>query len=409
MQLKDTFTIAFRGITANPLRAFLTTLGIVIGIASVILMLSLGQGAQGLILAQVSSFGPDSVFVAPGGGEAGPPKLGSATVLKYRDAVALEKLPSLVAVAPMLLIDARVSYGSVNKNPNIIATTPQVEEVNALEVKRGTFFSREDFEAARTIAVLGSSIATDLFGDQDPIGKTIFIKRKSFTVSGVLVSQGTKFFQNFDDRIYVPLTAARSQLSGVDYVNFIAAKAAAGGVDRATEELTTTLRELHKIDNPTGDVNLDDFHIETAQQAADILTTISGALTLFLAAIASISLIVGGIGIMNIMLVSVTERTREIGLRKAVGATRGDILGQFLIEAILLTFFGGAVGVFGGTGMSFLLSLVISQFQRDWVFVIPLYAVVLSFGVAVVVGLGFGLYPARKAAALNPIEALRYE
>ncbi len=256
--------------------------------------------------------------------------------------------------------------------------------------------------------MLGSKVAEGLFGLTDPIGKQIFIKRKSFTVIGTLTSQGTKFFQDFDDRIYIPLNAARTQLTGVDYVNFIAAKSA-GSLERAEQDLKFTMRDLHRIENPKDDPDVDDFHIETALQAAEILGAVSGALTLFLAAIASISLVVGGIGIMNIMLVSVTERTREIGLRKAVGATARDIEKQFLIEALLLTSLGGLVGILGGSFLSWVASLILSRLQAGWIFAIPLDAVVLSFSVAAAVGLLFGFYPARKAAHLDPIEALRYE
>ncbi len=408
MRLSDAFGISLNSVFANKMRAVLTTLGIVIGIASVILMLSMGKGAEGLILGQIASFGPDSVFVGPGGGGAGPPKLGQITAIKYKDYLAIRKLSTLKAVAPELLINETVSYSSVNKTPTTVASSPDIQSVEDLAIESGDFFSQSDMDGARSVAVLGSGIAKDLFGEDDPLGKTIYIKRKAFAVIGVLKKQGTKLFQNYDDFVYVPITAARTQLKGVDYINYIAAKAA-GSLGAAEDDMRVVMRTQHKIDNPTNDANLDDFHVETAVQAAQILSTITSALTIFLAAIASISLVVGGIGIMNIMLVSVTERTREIGLRKAVGATRRDIMIQFVIEAVVLTLIGGLVGVIVGAGGSFLISLVVSAFQAGWVFAVPLYSIALSFGVAAAVGLVFGIYPARKAASLNPIEALRYE
>jgi len=409
MRLSDSFETAFKGFAANRLRAFLTTLGIVIGIASVILMLSLGKGAEGLILGQISSFGPDTIFVGPGGGDMnGPPKLGSLTAIKYTDFQAIKKLPSLKAAAPVLMINETVNYESQNKNPTTTGSTPEIAEVDGLETARGTFFSQDDTDAARNVAVLGVKIASDLFGLDDPLGKTIYIKRKPFVVIGVMKPIGTKFFMNYDEYIYVPITAARTSLTGVDHINYIAGKAV-GSVDAASADITAEMRILHRIDNPKDDKNLDDFHIETAVQAASILSTITNALTIFLAAIASISLVVGGIGIMNIMLVSVTERTREIGLRKAVGADRRDIMTQFVIEAVFLTMLGGIVGMISGAVFSFLIAVVISRFQSGWVFDVPLYSLFLSFSVAAAIGLVFGIYPARKAADLNPIEALRYE
>jgi putative ABC transport system permease protein len=409
MRLRDSFEIAFKGFAMNRLRSFLTTLGIVIGIASVILMLSLGKGAEGLILGQIAGFGPDTIFVGPGGNSgAGPPKFGSLTAIKFKDVQPVRKLPSLAAVAPVLLIDAAVNYESANETPTTVASAPEIADIEGLGIDRGQFFNQEDYDAGRNVAVLGVKIASDLFGLDDPLGKTIYIKHKPFVVIGVMKKIGTKFFQNYDEFIYVPITAARASITGVDYINYIAARAS-GSLKDAETELVQTMRLLHKIDNPNNDPNIDDFHIETAVQAASILSTITSALTIFLAAIASISLLVGGIGIMNIMLVSVTERTREIGLRKAVGANRRDIMTQFIIEAVFLTMLGGFVGIVSGSVFSYIISIVISQFQAGWHFAIPVYSIFLSFGVAAAVGLVFGIYPARKAAGLNPIESLRYE
>ncbi len=408
MRTSDLLSLSARGLRQNLTRSLLTTLGIIIGIASVIIMLSLGKGAQGLILGQIASFGSDSIFIEPGGGGNGPPRFGSLTALKYDDYLVLRKLPYITAISPILYIDAQVNYGTENVNVTVNGSSADILVVNDAEVARGDFFSEADVESARNVAVLGKQTAEDLFDDVDPIGKTIRIKRRSFTVIGVLKEQGTVFFQNLDQNIYVPITTARRSLSGQDHLTFISGKTSLP-VGEAKEEVKLVMRDLHGIDNPEDDLNIDDFNVSTAVEAADILGSVTTALTLFLTAVASISLIVGGIGIMNIMLVSVTERTREIGLRKAVGAHPRDILLQFLTESVFLTTAGGALGVLIGALLSLAASAIISQFQTGWTFIIPLDAVILSFSVAAVVGMLFGIYPAVRAARLNPIEALRYE
>lgn len=408
MRIGPLFRTSFRGLRQNMTRSLLTTLGIVIGISSVIMMLSLGKGAESLILGQIASFGSDSVFIEPGGGGNGPPRFGSLSALKYDDYLVLKKLPFLSAISPILYVDAQVAYGIENANVTVNGATADIQIINSSEVAAGDFFTEADVEAARNVAVLGKETAEDLFGDSDPIGKTIRIKRRGFVVVGVLAEQGTQFFQNLDQIVYVPITSARRELSGQDHLTFISAKATIP-VEEAQEEIKFTMRDLHRISNPNDDLALDDFNVSTAVEAAGILSSVTGALTIFLTAVASISLVVGGIGIMNIMLVSVTERTREIGLRKAVGARPRDIMFQFLIEATLLTTLGGAIGVSFGSLMSLAASAIISQFQTGWVFAIPMNAIFLSFSVAAGVGMLFGLYPAAKAARLNPIEALRYE
>ncbi len=410
MNIKDTARTAFKGLAAHKTRSFLTMLGIIIGIASVIMMMSLGKGAEGLILGQISSLGPDALFIRPGGGDAsgGPPNLAQMTALKYSDYIAVAKLPSVRLASPILMISATVSYQGQNSSPQITGTSPEYQDLNNLEVSSGRFFDQSDMDGATQVVVLGSKVADDLFEGDEPIGKTVRINRKNFTVIGVLPERGSQFFQDLDNAAYVPITAAQHELKGVDYINYMSA-AAKENVDFTIEDIRFLLRDRHKIDNPKEDTKKDDFLVLSQVQAAATFGAVSTALTIFLTAIASISLVVGGIGIMNIMLVSVTERTREIGLRKAVGARRGDILLQFLLEATMLTMLGGLIGVTIGATFSFLASKIIANFSSDWSFSVPLNGIIISFGVATLVGLVFGLYPAQKASKLDPIEALRYE
>ncbi|MBU1705617.1 FtsX-like permease family protein, partial [Patescibacteria group bacterium] len=257
-------------------------------------------------------------------------------------------------------------------------------------------------------AVLGREVAEDLFGDQDPIGQKIKIKKITFRVIGVYQELGTRFFQNLDQRIVIPVTTAQRDILGVDYVNYIAAKAI-GDVEIAKEEMRWIFRAEHEIDNPEGDAAKDDFYVSSQSDAVEIIGIVGSVLTLLLSSIAAISLLVGGIGIMNIMLVSVAERTREIGLRKAVGARYKEILQQFLVESMLLTMMGGIVGVLAGIGMSFLAAVGVATQVSGWEFELAPDAIVMGVIVATTVGLVFGIYPARRAARLDPIEALRHE
>ncbi len=409
MQYLETIHSSIKGLLAQKLRTLLTMLGIIIGIASVILMTSLGKGVEGLILNQLESFGHDAVFIEPGGGDgAGPPNFAQLNALKYDDYEAIAKLDNVKVAAPIKYVDGAVSRAGVNVSPQIIATTVEYAALNTLDEVHGRWLDVSDVDGALRSVVLGSKTAEDLFGDDDPIGQTITIKRKSFNVIGVLPKRGVQFFQDMDKAVYMPITTSRRELQGEDHLTFIMARLT-GNADYGAEDVRLLLRDRHDIDNPEGDKKKDDFQVTTQEQAASTFSAISSALTVFLSAIASISLVVGGIGIMNIMLVSVTERTREIGLRKALGARRRDIMTQFLIEAILLTMIGGIIGSLFGTLLSWLGSLAASQAISGWQFEIPLGAVGLAFGVATGVGLVFGLYPARKASRLDPIEALRYE
>jgi putative ABC transport system permease protein len=292
----------------------------------------------------------------------------------------------------------------------VVGVTPGYLTVFPADVAEGRYLDDEDVSGYARIAVLGSEAAQDLFGDQSPIGRTIKIKQTFLRVVGVLESQGSRFFQNLDARIAIPITTAQRDVFGVDYVSFIAMRSASGmNVDYAKEEARWILRDQHNIENPADDPNQDDFTISTQADAINVIGAVGGALTILLSSIAAISLLVGGIGIMNIMLVSVTERTKEIGLRKAVGATQKEILQQFLLEAVMLTGLGGFIGVALGVGVALISGAVVATQVDGWRAVVPLSGVVLAVVVSVAVGLTFGLYPARRAARLDPVEALRYE
>ncbi|HLD17490.1 MAG TPA: ABC transporter permease [Patescibacteria group bacterium] len=411
MRFSDLFQTSSASIGRNKSRSILTILGIVIGIAAVILMLSIGQSAQGLILSQVTDLGSDLIFVEPSSGDTasnGPPNPFVEQSLTMDDVKALDRSELFAQVSAMVVSTFAVSHDQENKFTTVVGVTEGYLDVFPADVAKGRFIDRADVDANTRVAVLGKEIAENLFGDQDPVGKTIKIKQTNFQVVGVLAEQGSRFFQNLDLRIAVPVTTGQQSLFGTDTVNFVVVKAK-GDVDYAKEEIRWILRDRHHIDNPAGDPTKDDFSVTTQNDAVETIGVIGGVLTILLASIAAISLVVGGIGIMNIMLVSVTERTREIGLRKAVGATQGDVLRQFLVEAVLLTSVGGIIGVLLGVGFSLLSGRIIASYVEGWDAVVPLDAIFMGLAVSTVVGLVFGLYPARRAARLDPIEALRYE
>lgn len=401
---------SFDSIRRNTSRSLLTVLGIVIGIAAVILMLSIGQGAQGYVLSQVADLGSDQIFIESGSGDrsSGPPSPFTEQTLTLDDVNELRRRGPFSFVSSTVL-----STGSVQADEeSVFVDLAGVDEYQLLvfpaEVAAGRFLDESDVDSYANVAVLGSEIAEQLFGEQDPIGERVKVKGRGYRVIGVMEPQGSKFFSNLDNRVYLPVTTMQREIIGDDHVNFIAMRAI-GDLEEAKEEARWILRDTHNIDNPTGELAKDDFAISSQQDAVEIIGSVGFALTLLLAAIAAISLVVGGIGIMNIMLVSVTERTREIGLRKAIGATEQDILKQFLAEAVLLTIGGGLLGVVIGVVGSLGIGFVLTRFVDGWVVVIPPSAVFLAFAVSSVVGLVFGIYPARRAAKLDPIDALRYE
>ncbi len=392
----------------NKLRTGLATLGIVIGIGSVIALVSLGQSTQASISNQIQSLGSNLLTVSPGqvnqggGVRSGP---GGATTLTLEDAKAIETSPAITTVSkvsPELTRRTQVTTGSSNTNTQIVGATPNYLDVRNFSLTSGVFISQSDLDTLSRVAILGPTTAINLFGDgSDPVGSIIRINGQSFTVIGVTKSKGGTGFQNQDDIIWVPLTTAQKQLFGVNYVSSIAIEAkSAALMTQAQDQIGYLLLERHGKSDPTQA----DFSIFSQQDLLTTVTSTSATFTTLLSGVAAISLLVGGIGIMNIMLVTVTERTREIGLKKAIGAPRRLIVTQFLLESALLTFGGGIIGIILGITVSYIISKT-----SNAPFVISPSSVLLAFAVSVIIGIIFGAYPARKAASLEPIEALRYE
>jgi len=408
---KSLLGFASLALMANRSRAILTIIGVTIGIGSVILVSSLGESARGLIVGEVSGIGANSIFIEPGPGDGN--RIASRAdliALNMRDVEALKRLPELDFAIPYIQGNGLLAAEERFLTGQIVGTEPEVQIFDNFTLTAGRFFTSEEARSGARVAVLGSSAAEQLFPSQDPLGRQVSLRRATFTVIGVAAPQGTKFFQDYDKRAYVPYTAAQWYVFGIDYVQFIAARAAQSvPVSVAQEAVEWSLRETNNIDNPRGEPRLDNFRVRTQEEALEILKTVTTAFQALLIAIGAISLLVSGIGIMNIMLVSVIERTKEIGLRRAVGATSGDILKQFLTEALMLTFCGAVFGLLLGAGGAYVASLILDgQFDR-WKFSLPLGSVSAALGVAALTGLGFGTYPAWRASRLKPIEALKYE
>ncbi|MHB8913716.1 MAG: ABC transporter permease [Minisyncoccota bacterium] len=417
MLVRDAFKTATRSLAHGKMRSALTMLGIVIGISSVIVLMSIGQSAQDLILGQVQSVGSNLVVITPGapsGSGFSPPASSQGIVitsLKQQDVDALSREPSIDFAVPEVRGQAEVVYGNTNKTVSYTGSTADVFVVtNLMKMSAGQTFSKSDVESGNHVVVIGPDLAKTLFGSHiDPINKNIRVKDVSFRVIGVLNKGGTGAFGvDIGNLVMMPITVAQKQLLGISYFNVIIVQANASyNVSFVKSRIAFILQQDHGITDPAKD----DFNIQTQADILSILGTITSTFTLFLAAIASISLVVGGIGIMNIMLVSVTERTREIGLRKAVGATDTDILQQFLIESVLLTFAGGVIGILLGAAIVGLVYIGVATLNPGlgWVFAFPLSAVLLGLAVSGVAGIAFGIYPARQAGRKNPIDALRYE
>ncbi|HRY36995.1 MAG TPA: ABC transporter permease [Candidatus Magasanikbacteria bacterium] len=395
----------------NKIRSFLTMLGIIIGVMAVIIVMSVGAGAQSLILNQVKSMGSNLVGILPGkADEKGPPAsvMGVViTTLKDDDLKALVKeIPYFTAVSGYVKGTDTVTWGDQQTDTNFTGVNYSYIDVEDTKVEIGRFFTEDEEKGNARVAILGYEVAKDLFLDQNPIGQQIKIKKTYFNIIGVMIKRGTSGMQNQDDQIFVPLTTAQKLLLGIDHVSFARLKVDdAKNVDNAVEQAKVLLRERHNIDNPEND----DFSIRSMAQGLEAITSITNALKMFLVAVAAIALVVGGVGIMNIMLAAVQERTREIGLRKAVGAKNKNIIVQFLIESVMITSIGGLIGIILGILISFIVAKVAQGMGYDWDFAVSVSSVFLGCFVSVGVGLVFGIIPARKASRLNPIEALRYE
>jgi len=414
MRFSDSFKTATRGIRHNKMRSALTMLGIVIGIASVILLMSIGNSAQKLIISQVQGTGSNLIFVIPGatkGSRFASPASVQGIIIKTlvkTDVDALKREPTISRTAPEVRGQAKIVYENNDTTVAYEGTTADFFVIRNFNVLSGRILTNADVDSSNRVAVIGTKVATDLFGQLNPIGKTIRVKDVPFEVIGLLEKKGLgPFGVDQDDLIIIPITIAQSQLLGINYYNSIVIQASdAFNIEFTQGRVISVLRQNHRITDPAKD----DFTVRTQQDALDLLGSITSILTLFLTSIASISLIVGGIGIMNIMMVSVVERTREIGLRKSVGASYWNILQQFLLEATLLTTIGGAIGILFGvlltTAAYFILSKVLTG---GWVFALPISSVLLAFAVSTLTGIVFGIYPARQAALANPIDSLRYE
>ncbi len=405
MMISDLLYETYSAVTVNKARSGLTILGIVIGIASVIAMVAIGQGAQDSIQSSIQSIGSNLIMVMPGAQRGGLVSAGrgSSESLTKDDADAIStQIVNIEAVAPETSRRFQITAPGKNTNTQVTGTTPSYTSARSVEIDTGSFFTDQQVRSQDKVTVLGPTTVTDLFGEgAAPIGQTIRINKVNFRVIGVTKSKGGTGFNNADDVIYVPLTTAMHYLTGSESLSEIDIQATSPGVLAAVQEnVTNLLLQRHKISNP----QQADFSTLNQADIIATATSVTGTFTVLLAAIASISLLVGGIGIMNMMLTIVTERTREIGLRKAIGATERDINLQFLSESILLTFLGGFIGILLGWLIAFGVSKVIGTPAA-----VSLFSVGLAFGVSSGIGIVFGYYPAQRAAKMNPIEALRYE
>ncbi len=405
MNFTSTFRLALRALARNKMRSALTMLGIIIGVGAVIAVVSIGQGAQYMVQQGIQAMGTNVVFIAAGSGRPGGIRVGYGGVktLTIDDMKAiLREIPLIKEAAPSVNSRRQVVYGNQNWSTSVTGTTPNFFEIRNWSIQAGSVFSDEEVDLAANVCVIGTTVAKNLFLDENPVGKTMRIGNLPFRVDGVLESKGQNVIgQDQDDAIYAPYTTVQRKISGITWVQFINASAISPVASvAAVNPITSLLRERHRI-RPGDD---DDFFVRTQSEVANLMNQTQSVMTLLLGGIASVSLLVGGIGIMNIMLVSVTERTREIGVRMAVGATERDVQRQFLVEAVTLSMMGGAIGIFFGLVGSALISNFLS-----WPTLVSIKAIVTAAIFSAAVGIFFGYYPARKAARLDPIEALRYE
>jgi len=413
MKLSSPIKISYNNLMAAKFRSFLTILGIIIGIASVIIVMAIGASAQQLILAQVSGAGSNLIGILPGASnDKGPPAsaLGIVTTtFKQRDldAILLKKnVPNVVAASGYVSGIGSAKYKNNSNEASFQGVSADFISVEKNDLSFGRFFTVEENTGLARVAVLGAKKAKDLFGSDDPIGKIFSLKDVNFTVIGILAEKGGSAVSNPDDLVYVPILTAQKIMLGIDYLNFARIKVdKPENVERATADIKYTLRIAHKIKNSSDD----DFSVRNTAQALDIITNITNVLKYFLAGIAAISLLVGGIGIMNIMLISVNQRIREVGLRKAVGARNRHIITQFLIESVFITMIGGVIGIILGIFISFIASIIINALGYKWDFLISFSSIIVATIVSMLIGILFGIYPAKKAARISPMEALRYD
>ena len=401
---KESFLMAWASLIANKMRSILTMLGIIIGVAAVIALVSIGNGVKQDIQNSISSLGSNLLMVMPGAPRTPGvrPSAGSMKSLKVSDYEAISKLDGVKAASPMTNGSYVVIYQNKNWTTSVSGVSYNYLDVNNWSMKSGRFLSEKNVQNRERVAVVGKTVVKNLFGDEDPVGAEIRVKNIPFRIIGVLNSKGSGAMGNDqDDMVIIPYTTAMERVEGIDYLRMIYVVGKdENGIDRLQSDIENLLRVRHGIK----DTNLDDFNIQNMNSIMETMEETTGTLTLFLGAVAAISLVVGGIGIMNIMLVSVTERTREIGVRKALGATYSVIVTQFLIEAVVISLMGGIIGIILGIGSSKLIGMASGMST-----VISIPTIGMSFAFSMAIGLIFGIYPARKAAKLNPIDALHYE
>jgi len=413
MKLSDPLKISYRTLSASKLRFFLTVLGIVIGVASVILVMAIGASAQKLVLSQIENVGSNLVAILPGASEEkGPPAsaLGIITTTFTNDDLkALRErrnVPHLSSITGYVSGSATAEFQSTSLESSFQGVSPDLIQIENIRIASGRFFFPEEEYDLSRVMVIGATRAKELFANRNPIGETVTLKKIPFKVIGVLEERGAAAFSNPDTLIYIPLGTAQKLLLGINYLNSARAKIDDPmNIERSIADINLLLRKRHDMK----DTEESDFSVRSTAAALSILTTITDVLKYFLLAIASISLLVGGIGIMNTMLISVSQRVREVGLRKAVGAQRIHIIMQFLIEASFITLTGGIIGIIFGVLIAHITSLVLVELGYDWRFLVPLSSLGIGFSVSFIIGIIFGLYPAIKASRISPMEALRYE
>ncbi len=416
MKLLNPIKISYKNLTAAKFRSFLTMLGIIIGVSSVVLIMAIGQSAQELILDQIKGIGTNLIGVIPGASssEKSPPPAAmgvSITTLTYDDLEALRNsrnVPEVIAGAGYVMGSETVAYNGQEKSLSFTGTTASYIEVETAEIESGRFFILEEEKNLSKIAVVGSQVAKDFFGDDNPLGKMIKIKEQNFNIVGVFKDRGSAAFGlgSQDDAIFVPLKTGQKILLGINYLSFARLKVKSPElIPSAIANAKITLRERHHIKNP----DKDDFSVRDQASALEVVTNITNILRYFLLAIGTVSLIVGGVGIMNVMLIAVNQRVREVGLRKAVGARNPEIISQFLIESATISSLGGIIGIIAGIILAFLASVIIQALDYYWPLIISPVSIFIAFGVSVLIGIIFGIYPARKASRISPMEALRYE
>jgi putative ABC transport system permease protein len=407
LRIFQTVPSALAALRANKGRSILTTLGIIIGVAAVIAIVALGEGASASVSSQLAGLGTNLLTIQSGSSSQGGARTGagSATTLKASDADAIsQNIAGLSGVSPVVTGNAQIIFGNQNWSTRVQAVAPEYLTINDWKISSGSAFTAQDNMDSKNVAVIGQTVATNLFTNgQSPIGQLIRIRNVPFTVVGVLASKGSTSGPggDQDDTLMIPFQTGQVRLFGASSINQIVVQVAdASNISNVQTQMTTLLRQQHRLQTNAAD----DFSIRNNSDIISRVSSVSDTMTMLLGGVAAVSLVVGGIGIMNIMLVSVTERTREIGIRLAIGAQPGDVLAQFLVEAVVLSVLGGVIGILLGSGVALLMPVL-----AGWTTVLPWNAIVLSFAVSAAIGMFFGIYPARKASQLDPIVALRYE